>query len=392
MLSIVDIGRNQQRVQCPSGSECSLAPLPARQARDPWPSAAIIGQSLTQACNPFRITMPLTTHIDRQMATWLAAELADVAARFSAEVASDVPCVNTLVAHVERFRGKMLRPTLVLASGLASAPLDTDLLEGHRILATVVEMVHLGTLVHDDILDEAEVRRRGPTLNHLSGNETAVMLGDYLVSHAYHLCSSLDDPRLNRVLAEATNAVCEGELLQLANRDNWALDERTYFQIIRHKTASLCGACCRLGAMLSEAPPRAAEALYEYGEKVGMAFQIVDDLLDLVGDQNTVGKTLGRDIDKGKLTLPLIHGLRVARPETRQMLLAVLQQPVPGDNGRGRGPAVRELIASTDSIAYSQQWAARLVAEARAALDHVAPSPTRTLLAEMAAAVIHRQS
>src|SRR5690606_17219672 len=133
--------------------------------------------------------------------------------------------------------------------------------ERHRILATVVEMVHMATLVHDDILDDAQMRRRGATINHLSGNEAAVMLGDYLISHAYHLCSSLDDQAVSRAVARTTNTVCEGELLQLANRGNGELDERTYFEIIRRKTASLCGLCCRLGASLAGAEPETADLL-----------------------------------------------------------------------------------------------------------------------------------
>src|SRR5690606_33082713 len=140
-------------------------------------------------------------------------------------------------------------PMLVLVSGMATER-SSGLCDAHRVVATVVEMVHMATLVHDDILDDAQVRRRGATVNHLHGNESAVMLGDYLISHAYHLCSSLDQPAVSRIIADATNVVCEGELLQLANRNNWALDEKTYFEIIRRKTASLCGTCCRLGALV----------------------------------------------------------------------------------------------------------------------------------------------
>ena len=185
--------------------------------------------------------MLLCGSCDQDLTRRLTAELAEVECRFAAELLSDLPCINSLVAHSERYRGKMLRPMLVLASGLACGAPGQELREAHRVVATVVEMVHMATLVHDDILDEALVRRRGATINRLSGNETAVMLGDYLISHAYHLCSSLGDADIARQIADATNTVCAGELLQLANRNNPDLDEATYYEIIRRKTASLCG-------------------------------------------------------------------------------------------------------------------------------------------------------
>src|SRR3954454_12621037 len=174
----------------------------------------------------------------------VAPQLAVVEKRFLAELNSEIACVNTLVKHVSRFRGKMLRPTLVLLTGAACG----ELTPAHTVIATVVEMVHMATLVHDDVLDEAELRRQGATINHLRGNEAAVLLGDYLISHSYHLCSSLESQLASRMIGRTTNIVCEGELLQLDNRGNIDLDEPTYTQIIERKTASLCATCCYLGA------------------------------------------------------------------------------------------------------------------------------------------------
>ncbi len=219
--------------------------------------------------------------------------------------------MNVLVKHVSRFRGKMLRPCLVLLSGRACSG-DQPLSEAHTVIATVVEMVHMATLVHDDVLDEAELRRKGATINHLRGNEAAVLLGDYLISHSYHLCSGLDSQFASRLIGRTTNCVCEGELLQLDNRNNLDLDEQTYLQIIERKTASLCAACCLLGAKFAGAEPAHVAALETFGMSLGTAFQIQDDILDLVGDASCVGKTLGIDVEKGKLTLPLIHFLRSA--------------------------------------------------------------------------------
>jgi len=370
--------------------------------------------------------MLLVVGQDRGIQERLSVELAEVESHFAAELLSDLPCVNDLVTHVERYRGKMLRPMLVLVSGLATGPaaqmlrsngnghghghghgngsshafdaLRPDALNhAHRIIATVVEMVHMATLVHDDILDEAEVRRQGTTVNALNGNEAAVMLGDYMISHAYHLCSSIDQPAISRMIADATNTVCEGELLQLANRNNWLLDEGTYFEIIRRKTASLTGGCCKLGAVLhDEADATIGQLLYQYGEKVGTAFQVVDDLLDLVGEEKTVGKSLGRDLVKGKLTLPLIHYLSTAPASQKQPMLAMIQSissELTATTATARTIAqVRSAITSSDAIDYARQTAQRLIDEAKTALEVLPESPARTLLGDMADAVLTRKS
>src|SRR5262245_58598754 len=251
----------------------------------------------------------------------IATELSAVEQRFHDELSSDFDCVNALVRHVSRFRGKMLRPTLLLLAGRACA----ELTEAHVTLATVVEMVHMATLVHDDVLDEAELRRKGATLNHLRGNEAAVLLGDYLISHSYHLCSSLDSQLASRMIAHTTNQVCEGELLQIQNRNNFALDEETYLKIITSKTACLCATCCNLGARFSNASDDTIARLELYGLSVGTAFQIQDDILDIVGEARTVGKTLGIDIEKGKLTLPMIHFMRTAPKAHRTLLQSLLE-------------------------------------------------------------------
>ncbi len=346
--------------------------------------------------------MLLLTHSDDQaIRQRLAADLAEVEARFGAELISDLPCVNSLVKHLERYRGKMLRPTLVLLAGMASAPNREDPTDAHLVVATVVELVHMATLVHDDILDEAQIRRGGGTINHLRGNEAAVMLGDYLISHAYHLCSSLDNTFASRMIAEATNTVCEGELLQLANRGNGSLDERTYFQIIRLKTGSLCGSCCRLGAAMNDAQEQVIDCLFDYGQSVGVAFQIVDDLLDLVGAEHTVGKTLGKDLQKGKLTLPLIHCLRSAPPRQRQQLAGLLKASQQGVREPEKGSVaeidgelmsqIRQLMTTHGSVAYAYQSARRLIDQAKTALGGLDPTPASSLLMAMADAVLTRE-
>ncbi len=353
--------------------------------------------------------MLLTVGQDNAIASRLGAALADVESRFAAELISDLTCVNSLVAHVEQYRGKMLRPMLVLVPGFAVMSHDRDaasssesLPVAHHVIATVVEMVHMATLVHDDVLDDADTRRRGRTVNAMTGNEAAVMLGDYLISHAYHLCCSLGAPAVSRFIADTTNTVCEGELLQLANRKNWELDEGTYFEMIRRKTAALTGACCRLGVTLHDMNADGttiddgeplADALQDYGEKLGVAFQIVDDLLDLIGDQDTVGKSLGRDIAKGKLTLPLIRYLQSAAATEREVMLTRIES-VRDDADPTVDASVttiREHLCDSDAIDYAKQWAQKLVDQAKGSLSLLPESPAKDLLVEMADAVVSRK-
>jgi octaprenyl-diphosphate synthase len=311
----------------------------------------------------------------------IGSELAAVEAAFEEELASDVACVNTLVKHVSRFRGKMLRPTLVLLSGRACGGVT----EAHTVLATVVEMVHMATLVHDDVLDEAELRRKGATINHLRGNEAAVMLGDYLISHSFHLCSSLDSQFASRMIGRTTNQVCEGELLQIANRNNLELDEETYLEIITRKTASLCATCCMLGARYAGAGDVRVSQLELFGLSLGIAFQIQDDILDITGDAGSVGKTLGLDLEKGKLTLPLIHFLRTAPLEHRELMRSLLRS----DDG-DKVERVRNLVLPSGAVEYARARARQYVERAKGAVADLPPSEARSLLAAMADFVVAR--
>ncbi|HWE93556.1 MAG TPA: polyprenyl synthetase family protein [Tepidisphaeraceae bacterium] len=294
---------------------------------------------------------------------------------FHSELQSDLACVNTLVKHVSRFRGKMLRPCLVLLAGKACG----ELTDAHNVVATVVEMVHMATLVHDDVLDEAELRRKGATINHLRGNEAAVLLGDYLISHSYHLCSSLDSQYASRLIGKTTNEVCEGELLQIDNRNNLDLSEETYVQIITRKTAVLTATCCALGARFAGADEARVNRLELFGLSLGQAFQIQDDILDLIGDVSTVGKTLGSDIEKGKMTLPMIHFLRTAPPEHRTLLRSLLSS---ADSDKVE--KIRNLILPSKSIAYASQKARQLVDRARNAIADLPDGEARRALDTMA--------
>ena len=320
------------------------------------------------------------------IAAVLQQQLEQVTLIFERQLASDMSAVNTLCMHVEHYRGKMLRPTLVLLSGLAAGPQPCDgsvLTDKHRAIAAVTEMIHMATLVHDDVLDEAEVRRRGSTVNALWGNEAAVILGDYLISNAFHLCSTVSDPAINLALGQVTNTLCEGELVQLHHRDNYSIDEATYMEIVRRKTASLIGECCRLGAMLSGAPEATIRTLRRFGELLGVAFQIQDDLLDLVGDETTVGKSLGKDLEKGKLTLPVIYHLATIDARERGESLLLIE--------RHDARPLRQALIDSGAVERTGQTARNLVDEAKTELTRIEPGPARNLLADLAEAVISRE-
>ena len=324
--------------------------------------------------------------IDRPLAALLDRELDEVALIFERQLASELSAVNGLCLHIEQYRGKMLRPTLVLLSGLVAGeePYDgSSLTDRHRTLGAVVEMIHMATLVHDDVLDEAEVRRRGATVNHLWGNEAAVMLGDYLISNAFHLCSTMADPAINLSLGEVTNTLCEGELLQLHHRHDYGLEERTYYEIVRRKTASLIGECCRLGGHLAGANDRIAAAMHRAGVLLGIAFQIQDDLLDLIGEEALVGKTLGRDLEKGKLTLPVIFHLSETSQQERGEALRRIES--------GDVEGLRDLLLDSGAVERSRAASQRFVKEAKEELGELPAGSARELMSTLADGIISRR-
>jgi octaprenyl-diphosphate synthase len=298
-------------------------------------------------------------------------------------LASPPPHVKELVEHLGHYRGKRLRPALLLLTARACGKVTP----AHHVLAAVVEMIHTATLVHDDVLDNASVRRHVATVNAGWGNQTSILLGDYLFTHAFHLSSTLGDVRAPQIIGAATNRVCEGELQQVRERGNLSLGEREYFSIIDAKTAELTACCCRLGALFSGAPAGVVEGLARHGRCLGIAFQIADDLLDLVGEESTTGKSLGTDVEQQKLTLPLIYLLAQAPPEQAARLRQILRGP--GNHKReALAPALRE----SGALAYAQGRAEEFAAQAAAELECLPPSECRTLLRTLTDRVVHRSS
>jgi octaprenyl-diphosphate synthase len=290
--------------------------------------------------------------------------------------------LRALASHLERFRGKRLRPILLHLSARAlggEAPLA-------REVAALIEMMHLATLCHDDVLDGSDTRRATPTVHAQWGNKTAIITGDLLFSRASERLGRLEDPRPFRLISRAARLICEGELLQVGSRFNLQLEERDYLDMVEQKTGVLFGVAAQLGALLAGADEDEGLRLESYGRRLGLAFQIADDCLDLTGVESTVGKSLGSDLKNGELTLPLIHLLAAANPSAREDLTRVLR---PGSPDLTRA-ALRPYLERTDSIAYAYQLARRELQHAREELAFLPPSAARNSLLELPDYVLAR--
>ncbi|MEK6676228.1 MAG: polyprenyl synthetase family protein [Planctomycetota bacterium] len=312
----------------------------------------------------------------------IRADLSHVQRVFDDELAGDLAFINDLCGTVRTYRGKMLRPALLLLSARAAGEISSD----HHTLAAVVELVHMATLVHDDVLDEADERRRQPSIRALAGNRAAVLLGDYLISHAFHLCSQIPCRRASQRIGATTNTVCEGEMLQTYSRGNAELPESTYLEIIRRKTGALTAVCCELGAFYASEDETVVNALKVFGESAGMAFQIMDDCLDITGDSTTLGKTAGRDFVMGTLTLPTIHFLRTNEESARRMMLNMFHGLDPVDP-----PWLRTQLIHSGAIDHAMSIASGHVSEARRQLDALQPSDAKSSLVAMADFMLARK-
>ncbi len=247
-------------------------------------------------------------------------ELYAVEERIRAQARAFDPAVEGYVTYAVESTGKRLRPALALIAGGATGNIGPD----HFDLAVVVELIHAATLVHDDILDSADTRRGQPTANAKWGNSLSVLLGDCLFSHALKLASGFRSSEMMRRMAEAASEVCSGEIIQTQRRFDLKLSVPDYYRIIEMKTGALFAVATELGAFLNEATPSVIAAMRTFGLKFGTAFQIYDDVLDLAGDEANAGKTLGSDLRKGKLTLPILYLLQHSEPTDRDRICEII--------------------------------------------------------------------
>ncbi len=284
------------------------------------------------------------------------------------------PAVQGYVSYALNTSGKRLRPALALLSAGATGRMN----ESHQSLAVIMELIHLATLIHDDVLDGAEKRRDQPTANARWGNSLSVLLGDCLLAHALDLSTNFDDAEVSRRIARAASAVCTGEILQTQRRFDLNLSLPDYFRIIEMKTAALFAAAAELGARLNQVAPEVSEALRIYGLKIGTAYQVYDDLLDIAGDEAKAGKTLGTDLKKGKLTLPILKLLQSSENGQREGLTQTILR---GSDEDLRG--LREAAVHSGAMAAAAQAGTEIIEEGLRQLDVLGDSPYRDALADV---------
>ena len=314
----------------------------------------------------------------------VAADMSDVEAVLAREIDDADPGLRPLLEDARLLRGKGLRPGLALLIARACGSVTPR----HVLLAAAVEMIHNATLIHDDILDEATSRRNNLTVNVKHTNEIAVLLGDFLFARAFVLIGRVDDRETVEQMSEAVSSVCRGEMLQLLRRFDADLDEEEYIRIVADKTASLFEAGAALSARLAGASPEVVKAVGAFGRGLGIAFQIVDDCLDLVGDEDVVGKTLATDLETGKLTLPLLHFLETCDAETRREALDRLSS----DGAlSGKKEWVAARVRDSGALDHAYRRAASEVDLAVAGLKLLEPGPARDALATLADFVMRRQ-
>jgi len=296
----------------------------------------------------------------------VADEMAAVDQEIQKRLASDVVLINQLGAYIINSGGKRLRPLLVL---LASRVFDY---EGQNLakMAAIIEFIHTATLLHDDVVDASELRRGNATANAVWGNEASVLVGDFLYSRSFEMMVELDNMRIMDILAGTTNTIAEGEVMQLMNCNDPDTTEQQYMAVIYNKTAKLFEAATRLGAVISGQSAEMEKGLADYGKYLGTAFQLVDDMLDYNGSDETLGKNVGDDLAEGKPTLPLIHAMSVGNKDQQKLIREAIE-----NGGREFIEPVLSTIESTGALEYTARQAEAQAELARKALS---PAPEST--------------
>lgn len=295
---------------------------------------------------------------------------------------SEVPLINQVSEYIIHSGGKRLRPALVLLSANMFQGVRTE----HHYLAAIVEFIHTATLLHDDVVDESDLRRGKSTANHVFGNAASVLVGDFLYSRAFQMMVKLQNMRVMEILAEATNTISEGEVLQLLNVRKVDITEQDYLKVIHFKTAKLFEAATRLGAVMSNAGAQQEQGLAVYGMHLGTAFQLIDDVLDLSGDPGQIGKKLGNDLAEGKPTLPLLYAIQHGTEAQAALVKAAISQ---GDLTQME--AVLEVLASTGALAYVREVARKEADLACQAIADFAQNEHHHALVELADFAVARQ-
>jgi octaprenyl-diphosphate synthase len=312
----------------------------------------------------------------------IAGDMREVDAVIAQRLDSGVPLVGQVAHYIISAGGKRLRPALLL---LVSGALGYQGPQRFN-LAAVVEFIHTATLLHDDVVDDSTLRRGRATANEMFGNPASVLVGDFLYSRAFQMMLDARDMRVMEILAEATNVIAEGEVLQLMNMHDASLDEEGYLRVIRSKTAKLFEASTRLAAVLAGSPPAVEQACADYGQALGTAFQVIDDVLDYDGDAAEMGKNLGDDLREGKSTLPLIAAMERAAPAQRNLISGAIEQ-----GSVDALDAIVDIVRDTGALEVARRAAA---AEAQRAIDCLALLPRNAYsegLLQLASSLLDRR-
>lgn len=299
------------------------------------------------------------------------------------QLASRIPLVETIGQYIIESGGKRLRPLLVL---LATRALDYQG-DKHITLATLIEFMHTSTLLHDDVVDESHMRRGKATANDAWGNAPSVLVGDFLYSRSFQMMVEIGSMRIMEVLSSATCTIAEGEVQQLTNVGNPDISEADYFETIQGKTAMLFEAASHCGAILSAATPEQEQALAAYGRYLGLAFQLIDDLLDYQGDAKAMGKNVGDDLAEGKPTLPLIQAMAAGTPEQAKLIRRAIRK-----GGLDHLDEVLAIIDATSALQYTRQKAEEMADKALAELEHLPESSFRDAMADLAKLAVERNT
>lgn len=313
----------------------------------------------------------------------IAQDMREVDKVIAQRLNSGVPLVGQVSQYIIAAGGKRLRPALLL---LSCGALGFDG-EQRFNLAAVVEFIHTATLLHDDVVDESALRRGNATANETFGNPASVLVGDFLYSRAFQMMVEAQDMRIMQVLADATNVIAEGEVMQLMNMHNAALDEAGYLQVIRSKTAKLFEASARVGAILAGGSLEMEEACAEYGQALGTAFQVIDDILDYTGDAEVMGKNLGDDLREGKSTLPLISAMQRGNDNDRATVKKAIET---GD--QSLLSEVVAIVKRSGALDVTRQAARLEAARAVAAAQRLPRSPYSACLIELASDLLEREA
>lgn len=294
---------------------------------------------------------------------------------------SDVVLIKQVAEYIINSGGKRLRPALVLMSAELFGPVQP----AHHQLAAVVEFIHTATLLHDDVVDESSLRRGQATANSLFGNAASVLVGDFVYSRAFQMMVRVDNMRVMEILAEATNVIAEGEVLQLLNVHDADISEQDYLQVIHFKTAKLFEAATRLGAVICQANEADEKALSLYGMHLGTAFQLIDDVLDLTGDAQAIGKNLGDDIAEGKPTLPLLYAMRHGTKQQAELIRTAIEH-----GGEHNIQNVIDAVQQTDALKHVRELAQQEAYLACQAIAHLADGPAKQRLIDLAEFSVER--